>query len=104
MAPFLSDHPLIKGTVYSLRRTCGKPSCRCARGERHVSVVLTASVNGKTRLWTLAEDRLTEVREGTQAYRRFRQNRAALVKRMTQRQAELLVVIDAIEKARTRQP
>ncbi|MEK7515973.1 MAG: DUF6788 family protein [Patescibacteria group bacterium] len=104
LGTFLSGHPLIKGTVYTLRRKCFKASCRCARGERHETVVLTASINGKTRLWTIPADRIKEIRQQAQNYRRFRQARACLVKEGAQRQAAMLRLIDAIEKACTVQP
>ena len=101
---FLSDHPLVRGTVYTLRRKCSKPTCRCAEGERHATVVLTANITGKTRLWTIAADRVEELRERTEAYRQFRKARAAFLKQCVQRQAAMLRLIDAIGKARTRQP
>lgn len=104
LAAFLSEYPLIKGTVYTLRRKCSKPSCRCARGERHETVVLTASVGGKTRLWTIPVERVEEIRQRTENYRRFRQARARFVKECAKRQAAMLRLIDVIEKARTRQP
>jgi hypothetical protein len=28
--PFFSDRPVVKGTVYELKRKCGKPGCKCA--------------------------------------------------------------------------
>ena len=101
---FLSDHPLVRGTVYTLRRKCSKPSCRCAQGERHASLVLTANIKGKTRLWTIAQDRAEELRERTEAYRQFRKARAAFLKQSVQRQAAMLRLIDAIGKIRTKQP
>ncbi len=101
---FLSDHPLVRGTVYTLRRKCSKPACRCAQGERHAAVVLTANIKGKTRLWTIARDRVKELRERTEAHRQFRKARAAFLKRCIQRQAAMLCLIDAIGKVRTRQP
>ena len=104
LAAFLSDYPLIKGTVYTLRRKCGKPTCRCASGERHGTVVLTANIRGKTRLWTIGQEHMEEIRERTDAYRKFRKSRAAFIKKCGRHQAELLRLIDAIEKARTRQP
>jgi len=104
LAVFLSDHPLVRGTVYTLRRKCSKPTCRCAQGERHASVVLTANIKGKTRLWTIAADRIDELREQTEAYRQFRKARAFFLKRWAQRQAAMLRLIDAIGKARTKQP
>lgn len=104
LAVFLSDHPLVRGTVYTLKRKCSKPSCRCAQGERHAAVVLTANIKGRTRLWTLDKDRIEEARDRTEAYRRFRKARAAFLKQCVQRQAAMLRLIDAIGKARTRQP
>jgi hypothetical protein len=101
---FLSDHPLVRGTVYTLRRKCSKPSCRCAHGERHATVVLTANITGKTKLWTIAAGRVEELHERTEAYRQFRKARAAFLKQCIQRQAAMLRLIDAIGKARTRQP
>jgi len=101
---FLADSPMRKGTVYTLRRKCSKPSCRCARGQLHESLVLTASIAGKTRLWTIPKDEIEAVRRETVRYRQFRRSRAALSKRLARRQAELLGAIDAIEKLRTREP
>jgi len=100
IGPFLSSEPMAKGTVYTLRRRCSKPSCHCARGDKHETVVMTASIGGKTRLWTLSDDQIPELRRRTERYRRFRQARTQLIKG----QQEMLRLIDAIEKARTRQP
>ena len=91
---------MIKGTVYTLRRRCSKPSCRCAQGDKHETVVMTASIGGKTRLWTLSDEQIPELRRRTERYRQFRRARAMLVKE----QREALRLIDAIEKARMKQP
>ncbi len=101
---FLSARPLTKGTVYTLRRKCSKPSCRCARGALHESIVLTASVSGKTRLWTIPKERIEELRAATRAYRHFRKARVHFLKRCLQRQREMLRIIDHIEKIRTHEP
>jgi hypothetical protein len=61
---------------------------------------MTASIDGKTRLWTLSKDQIPELRRRTERYRQFRQARAQLVKE----QREALHLIDAIEKARTQEP
>ena len=31
----LRDHPVIAGSLVEQYVTCGKPACRCARGEKH---------------------------------------------------------------------
>ena len=97
---FLGDSPLVKGTVYPLRRRCGKPSCRCARGELHESLVLTASVEGRTKLRSLAEEQAERVRELTQRYQQFRTARADFVKRYVR----MVKIIDAIERLRRVKP
>lgn len=104
LAPFLSDHSLIKGTVYPLRRKCSKPSCRCARGERHETIVLTENIGGKTRLWMIPEERIEEIRQETALYREFRRARRRFLKECGRRQKEMLLLIDEIGKNRTRRP
>lgn len=104
LSPFLSSGPLMKGTVYPLRRKCSNPSCRCARGERHETIVLTANVGGKTRLWSLPEESREVFRQRTESYRRYRAARARWIEERHQRQKEILGVIDAIAKERTQSP
>ena len=67
-------------------------------------MVLSANIGGKTRLWTIPEDRLDEIRERTERYRQFRQSRAQLLKAWSRRGQEIRRVIDAIGKARTQTP
>ncbi len=39
----------MRGTLSIRSRRCGKPGCRCTRGELHVSVYLVQSQSGKPR-------------------------------------------------------
>jgi len=45
-------HPrkMVQGSLYQMRRYCGKPGCKCTRGEKHVSWYLSRAVEGKTKL------------------------------------------------------
>lgn len=40
---------LMRGTLAIRGRRCGKPGCRCTRGELHVSLYLVQSQKGKPR-------------------------------------------------------
>ena len=93
---FLARDPLVKGSVYTLRRKCGKPTCACARGDLHGSVVLSWSEAGRTRLRSLPPGRRGDVRAAARRYQRFRRARARLVKL----HAEMLALIAALEAAR----
>jgi hypothetical protein len=76
--PFFSDRPVIKGTVYELKRRCGKPGCKCARGELHGRMVVSASEGGKTRLRVIPDGFLVEVQGKVRRYQELRQVRARL--------------------------
>jgi len=77
--PFLSDKPVIKGSVYELKRKCGKPGCKCAQGELHCRMVVSASEKGKTRLRVIPSGVLIEVQVKVRRYQELRQARARLV-------------------------
>ncbi len=49
LAQLVHASGLIRGTLAVRERTCGKPSCRCARGEKHVSLYLVVGEGGKYR-------------------------------------------------------
>ena len=43
-----AGNPLARASLVSMARTCGKKGCKCAQGEKHVSLYLATRV-GKTR-------------------------------------------------------
>ena len=72
--------PMVQGSLYLLRRTCGKPTCHCARGQRHAVWVLTRSEAGRSRLYTVPAAQRGRLRTLTGEYRRWQLARARLVK------------------------
>jgi len=94
--PFFSDQPVIKGTVYELKRRCGKPGCRCARGELHTRMVVSASEGGKTRLQVIPKGFLVEVQAKVRRYQEHRRARA----RLGEIYRKMLKVVDQMEAMR----
>ncbi len=88
---------LLKGALSEVRRTCGHPGCKCARGEKHLCRQLSASVEGKTRTRNVPLAYAATVKRLTENYRRFRWARAAWVK-INER---MLKLIGELEAART---
>ena len=84
---------LVKGNVYELARKCGKPSCACAAGQLHRSLVLSWSHQGKTRLMTIPPEKLDRVRARSEHYLRYRRARA----RVTEIHQQILKLFDQIE-------
>jgi hypothetical protein len=87
---------MVQGSFYLLRRKCGKPNCRCARGELHPAYVLTRSEAGKDRLYPVPKEQRGEVRKRAAEYRRYQRARAVLVKR----HLRLLALVDQIAEQR----
>jgi hypothetical protein len=94
--PLFSDRPVIKGTVYELKRKCGKPGCKCAQGELHTSMVVSASEGGKTRLQVIAQGSLVEVQTKVRRYQELRRVRA----RLGEIYRKMLKVMDEMEAMR----
>ena len=92
--------PLVKGSIYEMARKCGKPSCACARGQLHKSLVLSWSHQGRTRLKSIPPERLQELRRKSEEYLRFRRARA----QVTVICKQMLSVIDRIETLRREEP
>jgi hypothetical protein len=91
---------LVKGNVYELARKCGKPSCACAQGQLHRSLVLSWSHQGKTRLMTIPPEKLDRVRAHSEHYLRYRRARA----RVTEIHQQILQLFDQIETLRREKP
>ncbi len=66
---------VLRGTLTTFRRRCGKLNCRCAAGEPHESPALTYSEGGRTKTITLSG---AEVAEVAAALARFEQAKAEL--------------------------
>lgn len=94
--PLYSDRPVIKGTVYELKRRCGKPGCKCARGELHRRMVVSASEGGKTRLRVIPHGCLVEVQAKVRRYQELRRVRA----RLGEIYRKMLGVMDQMEAMR----
>jgi len=94
--PLFSDRSVIKGTVYELKRRCGKPGCKCARGELHTRMVVSASEGGKTRLRVIPKGFLVEVQAKVRRYQEHRRARA----RLGEVYRKMLRVIDEMEAMR----
>jgi len=92
--------PMVKGNVYELARKCGKPNCACLTGQLHRSMVLTWSHEGRSRIFSIPPERLSELRNKSEEYLKLRRARA----RVTEICKKILGVLDRIEKLRREEP
>jgi len=71
--PSADDAGLLRGSLVTLRRRCGKPNCRCATGEAHETPALSYSMDGRTKTVTLREQDLADVEAGLARYGQARE-------------------------------
>ena len=96
---FLGREPLLPGSMYTLRRRCGKPTCHCARGELHASTVLSYRGQGRPQNITPPPEQVSAVQRLTDDYRQFRQARTQLLRL----QRQVMDLIDGIEAVRVQE-
>ena len=71
-----SPGPLVvRGVLYTLKRKCGRATCRCATGALHETPALAYPEGGRTKTLTLGKSDVAEVRA---ALKRYNSAKAAL--------------------------
>ncbi|HZJ08356.1 MAG TPA: DUF6788 family protein [Trueperaceae bacterium] len=73
MSPRRASRPLLRGTLFTLRRKCGKAGCRCATGDAHESPALAYPAGGRTKTMTLAAADVADVAAALARYRAARE-------------------------------
>ena len=64
----VSSRPLLRASVTVRKVTCGKPNCRCAKGDRHLAVYITSRKEGKSRQLFIPKRKEEEVRRMVEDY------------------------------------
>lgn len=64
----IHDKPLIVGGMVEVARTCGKPNCKCTRGEKHKSWCVSLRHKGKRKMIHIPRACEKEIFEGVKAY------------------------------------
>jgi hypothetical protein len=59
---------MLRGSLFTLSRRCGKPTCRCATGDPHETPALAYPRGGRTKTLTLTGADLEEVRAALARY------------------------------------
>ncbi len=65
--------PFVAASLVAVKRRCGNPRCKCAHGQPHRAHVLTRKVDGRTQTVHVPKDRLKEVQEWVEEYKRLKQ-------------------------------
>lgn len=63
---------LLRGSLITIRRRCGKPACRCVDGEPHESPALSVSLSGRSVTVSLRPSEVPAVRAALARYHKTR--------------------------------
>ncbi len=63
---------LLRGSLSLVKRTCGKPNCRCAIKPCHEAWVLATSRQGKPRCQVVRRDDIDDVQQRVAVYKECR--------------------------------
>jgi hypothetical protein len=64
--------PFVQGSLCKVKIKCGKPRCKCAKGEHHEAYVLSKTVRGKTVTTHIPRDLLDEVKSWAEEQKRIK--------------------------------
>ena len=62
LARLVHGEAILRGSLSVRERTCGKPNCKCTKGQKHVSLYLVFSEKGKYRQIFVPKSMEQEVR------------------------------------------
>ncbi len=68
-AKLVHRYPLIKGAMVISERTCGKPGCKCTRGEKHLTCYLSVRHKGKRKMIYVPKEWEGEIRGWVKTYK-----------------------------------
>jgi len=69
----LDSSGMLHGTVIERQRVCGKPNCKCTRGQKHRSLYLVVTEGGKPRQLYVPEGWEQTVRQWVKDYQEARE-------------------------------
>ena len=69
LVSLLRQRPLLRGGLVTMARSCGKQGCKCARGEKHVSLYLSVRMEGKRKMIYVPRSMEERVRAWVETHR-----------------------------------
>jgi len=87
---------VLAASLSKTHKVCGKPNCKCARGDKHEVYQLSWTENGRRRSTHIRRDELAKVSAAVERYRRLRQSRAELLKLASEAASLMDALVEAL--------
>lgn len=66
------DEAFVCGSLVTLSRLCGKPGCKCTKGEKHTSLALSVRIQEKRKMIHVPKALEKEVRSMVERYQKIK--------------------------------
>lgn len=63
---------VLRGSLVRVKRSCGKPNCRCQKGFKHQSLYLSQNYKGKTRMIYIPKHLEDKIRRYIKSYQKHK--------------------------------
>jgi hypothetical protein len=73
LVQLLSGAGLLRASLNPRQKVCGKPGCRCARGEKHSALYVVVSEEGKPQQLFVPHTLEPQARQWVSSYQRIRE-------------------------------
>ena len=87
---------VLAASLSKTHKICGKPNCKCARGDKHVVYQLSWTENGRRRSAHIRVGDLLKLQAAVDRYRQLRQCRADLLKMASEGATLIDVMVEAL--------
>ncbi len=87
---------VLAASLSKTHKVCGKPNCKCARGDKHVVYQLSWTEDGRRRSTHIRDDELDMVRSAVERYRHLRHCRAELLKLASEAASLMDALVEAL--------
>ena len=87
---------VLAASLSKTHKICGRPNCKCARGDKHEVYQLSWTENGRRRSTHVRRNELVRVHAAVERYRRLRQCRAELLKLASEAASLMDALVEAL--------
>ena len=72
ISKIVHEQNYVRGSLVTMTRVCGNPNCRCAKGQKHVSMYLSQSEGGRTKKLFVPKKYEARVEQWIENYRQIK--------------------------------
>lgn len=74
LTKLVHEQDFVMGGLVEMKNTCGKPNCKCAKGQKHESLYLSFRYQGKRKMICIPKSCHAQIRKAVKNYQSLKQH------------------------------